>query len=200
MPTAETTTDFSKARLGSAALQVCCVCGSEMGNVLMKTHGNPNGPEFVGRHVAVKDDACEFCIFVPRWMAHVGIAPGTKKCGAAKLVEGDERKLLAFVPFTEDEDRKKRLEDGTEFELGHAMVVRVEQRPSFLVRSETETEDMDPDRLGEPLYWSNETGWCDKGSADVFSSAERDALTLPLGGIWEETQRMVLVEILERGV
>lgn len=43
------------------------------------------------------------------------------------------------------------------------------------------------DREGETLYWSNEDGWVDRGSATVFTDAERQAFALPLEAhTWEQ--------------
>lgn len=35
-----------------------------------------------------------------------------------------------------------------------------------------------------PLYWSNEIGWVDRASADVFDENETVTLSLPIGGVW----------------
>lgn len=43
-------------------------------------------------------------------------------------------------------------------------------------------EELDED--GSCLFWSNELGWVDKESADVFSLEERMTLELPVGGAW----------------
>jgi len=42
---------------------------------------------------------------------------------------------------------------------------------------------VDDDTLA-PLYWSNADGWVDRGSADIFTDAERGTLNLPMGGEW----------------
>ena len=127
-----TTTDFNKARLGTSVLMACGACHQETGEIALKRRGNPNGPEYVGPAVVpFKDFRCEFCKFVGMWMSHEDIEPGTKKCGAAKIVEEDNdgvRTLLAFVPFTEDEDRSKQLEDGTPLTFQHGMVIKAENR------------------------------------------------------------------------
>jgi hypothetical protein len=34
----------------------------------------------------------------------------------------------------------------------------------------------------EVLYWSNEDGWGDKGSATIFTVEERYSFNLPIGG------------------
>ena len=36
----------------------------------------------------------------------------------------------------------------------------------------------------EELWWSNENGWGDFLSADLFSEKERKNLNLPIGGDW----------------
>lgn len=41
----------------------------------------------------------------------------------------------------------------------------------------------DPD--AEPLWWSNEDGWVDARTADVFTEYEHRRLRLPAGGVWE---------------
>jgi hypothetical protein len=38
----------------------------------------------------------------------------------------------------------------------------------------------------DPLYWNNEDGWVDKGSATVFGPIERLQVRLPIGGVWEK--------------
>jgi hypothetical protein len=127
-----TTTDFKKARLGSVAMEGCGACGCETGSILMKKRGNPNGPEYLGPNVLVNPEArCEFCHFLGVYMADQGIEPGKKKHGAAKIVEEDNegvRKLLAYVPFDEDEDQNKQLHDGTPFTFKHRMVIKAENR------------------------------------------------------------------------
>lgn len=35
-----------------------------------------------------------------------------------------------------------------------------------------------------PLFWANDFGWVDRGSADVFDESEVATLSLPIGGIW----------------
>jgi hypothetical protein len=35
-----------------------------------------------------------------------------------------------------------------------------------------------------PLYWSNDFGWVDRSSADVFDENETVTLSLPIGGVW----------------
>lgn len=37
------------------------------------------------------------------------------------------------------------------------------------------------------LFWNNEMGWVDRGSAQRFTDAERQAVNLPLGGSWVTT-------------
>ena len=130
----KTTTNFTKARLGSVAMSACGACGQELGDVVIKSAGNPKGPEYIGpRLVAFGDARCEFCTFIASWMSHEGIEPGAKKCGASKVIErlpDDSYELVAYVPFTEDEseeERTKTLTDGTEFVLRHRTVVRAER-------------------------------------------------------------------------
>lgn len=122
---ARTTTDFRKARVGTSAVQVCCTCGSTMG-VLIKTQAGKNSPEYVGpSEIAVEDQKCEFCDFLGLWLAHEGIVPSETglKYGASKIVENDGGELIAFVPFSSDEDLTRELADGTKFTFQHAMVL-----------------------------------------------------------------------------
>lgn len=35
-----------------------------------------------------------------------------------------------------------------------------------------------------PLYWSNDFGWVDRSSADVFDENDFATLSLPIGGVW----------------
>jgi hypothetical protein len=37
---------------------------------------------------------------------------------------------------------------------------------------------------GERLYWSNQDGWVDSSSADLFSVEEMEVVRLPLDGSW----------------
>lgn len=37
---------------------------------------------------------------------------------------------------------------------------------------------------GEPVFWSNQDGWADAENADRFTDAEKQTLTLPMGGEW----------------
>lgn len=136
--TPATTDNFNKARLGSAAMEACGACGQATGTILMKRKGDPNGPEYRGsrlvlpnyaksRHDEPETPRCEFCDFVGRWMADKGIDSGSTKVGAAKIVEGSARELLAYVPFTEAdlvENPTVSLIDGTKHPWRHRMVIR----------------------------------------------------------------------------
>lgn len=126
------TDEFKKSRLGSVAMEGCGACHQTTGTIIMKRKGNPNGPEYTGPRVLVNPEArCEFCKFLGIWMASEGIEPGSKKCGAAKLVREDKsgvRELFAYLPFTEEDDRDKQLEDGTPFEIRHGTIIKVEGR------------------------------------------------------------------------
>lgn len=191
------TPDFNKARLGAVAMAACEICGTLTGEILFKNKGNPNGPEFEGRTVRVEGMQCEFCRFIPHWMAHEGIEPGTVRCGAAKIVDSSpERKLIAFVPFREDEPRDNQLRDGTPFTFAHGMVIRAEADASgWSIRQ------VEGDVPSEILFWNNESGWGAAATADVFTDAEKESLNLPMGGEWVPcASGMALVEILERGV
>jgi hypothetical protein len=53
---------------------------------------------------------------------------------------------------------------------------------SYRIKSIVERDDI----TNQPLYWSNEDGWVDKGSATVFSKEEYLTTPyLPLGSEWE---------------
>lgn len=124
-----TTTDFTKARLGSTAMGACGACHQETGTILLKTRGNLHGPEYIGPRLIVvdPDERCEFCTFLGMWRAQEGI---DEMCGAAKIVTKDDagvRELVAFIPFTEGEDLDKELADGTEFTIRHRMVLLAER-------------------------------------------------------------------------
>jgi hypothetical protein len=120
-----TTSDFHKARVGSVAMQVCDICGSHMG-ILLKRQGKAGAPEYTGpRDIAIADQHCEFCTFLGMYFAQEGKEEGVKY-GAAKIVK-ENGELLAFVPFTDKEDRKGKLADGTEFEIRHSMVIEAKQ-------------------------------------------------------------------------
>jgi hypothetical protein len=41
------------------------------------------------------------------------------------------------------------------------------------------------EETGEPLYWSNASGWSDKASATSFTADEINSVNLPIGGEWE---------------
>lgn len=45
-----------------------------------------------------------------------------------------------------------------------------------------------PDPLGEAdeLLWNDAEGWVDGDNYDTFSDEERETLTLPIGGVWEQ--------------
>lgn len=125
---------FEQAPVGTPALEACALCGGETGNMLLKMRGASNEhTEYTGpRHVATEQSRCEFCRFIEMWCAHEGHEP-TKdgRVGAAKIVEVAEdgsHKLVAFVPFTEHEDRDKCLADGTAFTFQHRMVLEAQRR------------------------------------------------------------------------
>ncbi len=129
-----TTEDFKKARLGSTVMEACEVCKLPTGDTLFKKRGKPNGPEYVGpMHLVVKDARCEFCHFLGMWMAHEKVDPTETglKYGASKIVTRDPKSgvdtLVAFVPFSSEEDVAKTLADGTEFSFAHGMLLRAER-------------------------------------------------------------------------
>ena len=49
----------------------------------------------------------------------------------------------------------------------------------------TTDNERDPE-TGEMLYWSNDWGWVDEDMADLFTNEEKNWLSLPIGGKWEE--------------
>ncbi len=134
-----TTEDFSKARLGSSAIEACGTCNTPTGTLLFKKRGNPKGPEYIGpRYLANPEAQCEFCTFLAMWMNHENVDPKETglKYGAAKIVTRDPKTgvdtLVAFVPFSEKdlEENKGSLADGSEFEWAHGMVVFAEKDES----------------------------------------------------------------------
>lgn len=50
----------------------------------------------------------------------------------------------------------------------------------WVIQSERETCP----ETGEPLFWNNADGWGDAATADRFTDAEKQTLTLPMGGKW----------------
>ena len=132
----KTTTDFHEARVGSVAMECCGACGLPTGSILFKNKGRGDSPEYVGPSYLGNEEArCEFCNFLAIWMAQEGVEPGSTRVGASKLVTVDEtgtRDLLAYVPFTEDEDRDKTLVDDTPFTLTHGTVIRCERDGDFI--------------------------------------------------------------------
>jgi len=40
---------------------------------------------------------------------------------------------------------------------------------------------------GNGLFWSNDLGWVDYCSCDMFTSEEKKYLNLPVGGIWRQS-------------
>lgn len=122
---------FTHAPLGTSALEACELCGQETGTVLLKTRGGRRGNYSGPRSVVVQGARCEFCRFVELWCAHQNHDPKVSgRVGAAKIVErlpDGAEKLLAFVPFTESEDRARTLADGTPFVFAHGMVLLAER-------------------------------------------------------------------------
>lgn len=46
-------------------------------------------------------------------------------------------------------------------------------------------KDLDRDEeTREPLFWSNQFGFCTLPDADVFTLKESKAFALPVGGVW----------------
>jgi hypothetical protein len=55
--------------------------------------------------------------------------------------------------------------------------------------SQRDVEAAEDGRLvSVPLYWSNDDGWVDRGSATIFTQLEAIHLNLPMGGCWERVQ------------
>ena len=82
-------------------------------------------------------------------------------------------------------DAEVSLPDGTEYR-GRSVapvwaVVEAHHLQPFVEQEETEWVVAGED---EHTYWSNDLGWVDLASADVFADGERDSLSLPLGGRW----------------
>lgn len=123
-----TTDDFNKAPVGTAAIGICAACGAETGDVLLKRRGtSPDKVRYTGpRGVAVEGQYCEFCEFVgiykqAKQEGHEG------KIAAGKIVVGEERKLVAYVPFLEDEDVKEITVGDEQVPRAHGLVIRAEE-------------------------------------------------------------------------
>jgi len=128
------TQPFDHAPVGTAVLEACAICGLDTGVVLFKARGLAGAPPYKGpsRVVAAPESRCEFCAFLELWCTQEKHDPKKSKVGAAKIVEVDAagvRKLVAFVPFTEQDERSKTLADGTPFTFQHGMVLRAEREP-----------------------------------------------------------------------
>jgi len=124
-----TTNDFNKAPVGTPALCVCACCRQPTGEVLIKMRGLGNDRlQYTGpSHVAMEGEYCEFCQFVAMYKQSEGYEG---RVAAGKIVEGAEQKLVAFVPFLEDEDIK-------EIKVGEEMVPRVH---GLVIRAERAEE------------------------------------------------------------
>lgn len=122
------TQDFNKARVGSVVMAACATCGQPTGEIIIKSKSGSSAPEYNGPSlVRFEDASCEFCEFLGKWLAHTGTDPKKTglKYGVAKIVEGEDEKLLAYVPFSEEDLAKpnKPVIDGVEVTLKHGMVV-----------------------------------------------------------------------------
>lgn len=53
------------------------------------------------------------------------------------------------------------------------------QAKHYVIRSLNERDDE-----GEPLYWSNQSGWVGLTDADVYNAHEQETLNLPMDGRW----------------
>ena len=133
-----TKSDFINAPLGHPFLECCGGCGLETGviNIKNKAQGRPLRPRDhfgIPKYLVNPDSRCEFCEFLSMWFQSEDIVPAETglKYGAAKLVTEratGERDLIAFVPFSETEDRSMKLLDtegnvAKEITLGHGMII-----------------------------------------------------------------------------
>ncbi len=135
------TDNFKEAPLGTAVMQACSICGAYMPSVLLKMRGpSSDKVRYTGpMRVAIPDQHCEFCAFVGMYKSSEKYAG---RLAAGKIVEGAERKLVAFVPFLEDEETKA-------IRVGEEMVPRAH---GLVIRAEKDGEGM---RLVEVLERGN---------------------------------------------
>jgi hypothetical protein len=131
--------DFNRAPLGHPFLEACSVCGTETGSIVMKRkgRGSKEGSSIIPRKMVTPEARCEFCTFLGAWFASEDIDPAETglKYGAAKLVEvlsSGEEKLVAFVPFSSEEDASSQLSDGTTFQFKHGAVIRCTREDSVV--------------------------------------------------------------------
>lgn len=106
------------------------------------------------------------------------VACGFKVYTVFTVMKEEERKQWAEdyeLPF-----KKKRVENERTKEFDETWGVDTDER--YVIISTTEKDD----ETGKPLYWSNDDGWVDLGSATRFSSEEKKKLNLPVGGKWWE--------------
>ena len=115
-------------------MEACEGCEMATGTILFKKEGRANAPEYTGpRFIVVKDSLCEFCEFLNMWMHSEEIDPKETglKYGAAKIVERDPKSgvdtLVAYVPFSSEDEITKHLSDGTEFDFEHGLLLRAEK-------------------------------------------------------------------------
>ena len=123
------TNDFAEAPAGTSALEVCCACGQDTGTILLKKRGpSPDRMHYTGgSRVVIKGAHCEFCEFVGLYKSSEGYEG---RMAAGKIVEGDERKLVAFVPFLEDEDIREITVGDEQIPRAHGLVIRAERLDS----------------------------------------------------------------------
>jgi len=138
--------DFGRAPVGHPFLEACGCCGQGTGVIMLKKRGTTTtqAKGYIPRYMINPDSRCEFCDFLGRWMAHENIDPKETglKYGMAKFVTVDEKSgietLLAYCPFSSDDDVNKELKDGTPFTMKHGTVVQVddmsEEEGHFLVK------------------------------------------------------------------
>lgn len=121
----KTTDDFVKAPVGTAAVQACACCKMDMPVVLLKSRGaRPDNVRYDGpSRVAIEGQYCEFCEFVALYKSSEKY---NGRVAAGKIVRGEGRELVAFVPFLEDEDIKEITVGDEQVPRAHGLVLLAE--------------------------------------------------------------------------
>ena len=116
---------YKKAPLGTAVMQVCAACYAEMPGILIKKKGpSPDKVKYVGPYkLAFEGEYCEFCQFVGMYKASEGY---DGKMAAGKIVKGEERELVAFVPFLADEETREITVGDEQVPRAHGLVILAE--------------------------------------------------------------------------